>query len=76
VASQQAKNYINWVERRKVMVTLVVEKWCKGTPLNITILSEARHNNIHDNNDAVGLVASFTWQGLTCMSVLKLLRVA
>ena len=24
---QQAKNYINWAERRKVMATLVMEKW-------------------------------------------------
>ena len=34
---QLAKNYINWVDRRKVMATLVMEEWCKGTPLDTTI---------------------------------------
>ena len=46
VASQQTKKYINWVGGRKVMTTLVVEEWCKGTPLDTTIDREALHNNI------------------------------
>ena len=50
MASQQAKNYINWGSRREVMAALVMEKWCKGTPLDATTFIEARHNNIDDNN--------------------------
>ena len=65
---QNAKNYSNWGIRRKVMSTLVMEEWCKGTPLDTTTLTEALHNNIHRINDVVGLVASFTSRGLTCMS--------
>ena len=65
---QQAKNYINWVGRRKVMTTLVVEEWCKGTPFDATILTKALYNNIRYNNGVEGLVASFTWRRLTCMS--------
>ena len=42
------------------MATLVVEEWCKGIPLHVTIYTEALHNNIHDNYDVEGLVASFT----------------
>jgi len=55
---QQAKNYTKWTSRRKVMTTLVVEIWCKGTPLDATIYNGALHNNIHDNNDVEGLVVS------------------
>jgi len=41
------------------MATLVVEKWCKGTPLDTKIYRETLYNNIHDNNDVEGLVISF-----------------
>ena len=57
------------------MTTLVVEKWCKGTPLDTTTFTETQHNNIDDNNEVEGLVASFTWQGLACMSFFEILRV-
>ena len=57
------------------MATLVVEKLCKGTPLDATTFIEARHNNIDDNYDVAGLVASFTWQGLTSISFFTFLRV-
>ena len=58
MAFQNTKNYQNWVGRRKVMTTLVLNNWCKGTPLDATTLSEARNNNIDDNNEVEGLVAS------------------
>ena len=60
MAFQNTKNHRNTVSKRKVMVTLVMEEWCKGTPLDTTIYREALYNNIDDNNDVVGLVASFT----------------
>jgi len=50
------------------MATLVVEEWCKGTTLDTTIYKGILHNNIHYNYDVEGLVASFTWSKLTCMS--------
>ena len=56
------------------MTTLVVEEWCKGTPLDTTIYREALHNNIHYNYDGVGLVVSFISQ-LTCMSFFRFLMV-
>ena len=40
------------------MTTLVVKLWCKGTPLDTTIYTEALYNNIHDNNWVEGLVVS------------------
>ena len=51
MASQPTKNYINWVERRKVMTTLVVEEGCKGTPLDTTTSKGTLYNNIHCDND-------------------------
>ena len=68
---QLAKNYINWVERRKVMATLVVEEWCKGTTLDTTIYKGILHNNIHYNNEVEGLVISFMMWGLICLSFLR-----
>ena len=67
MASQLAKNYTNWTSGREVMATLVVEEWCKGTPLDTTIYRDALNNNIHDNNNVHGLVVSLMSQGLTCM---------
>ena len=32
---QNTKNYTNRTTRREVMVTLVIEEWCKGTPLDV-----------------------------------------
>ena len=72
---QPTKNYINWTSRREVMTTLVMEEWCKGTPLDTTIYEVTLYNNIHDNNDVKGLVASFTSRGLTCMSFFEISRV-
>jgi len=57
------------------MATLVVEEWCKGTPLDTTIYREALHNNIHHNKGVEGLVATFTWPELICMSFFEILRV-
>ena len=57
------------------MSTLVVVEWCKGTPLDTTIYREALHNNINDNYDVEGLVVSFTWWGLICLSFFEILRV-
>ena len=68
MASQPTKNYTNWTSRRKVMITLVFEIWCKGTPFDVTIYRESLHNNIHCNNNVEGLVVSFTSRGLICMS--------
>ena len=42
------------------MATLVVEEWCKGTPLDATTLTEARYSNIDDNKEVEGSVASLT----------------
>jgi len=42
------------------MATLVVEKWCKGTPLDTTTFIKALHNNKDDSTGLEGLVASFT----------------
>ena len=53
MASQPTKNDQNWVERIKVMTTLVVL----------------------DNNDVKGLVISFMWWGLICLSFFDVLRV-
>ena len=72
---QNAKNYQNWTSRREVMAALVIEIWCKGTPLDATILTEALYNNKDDNNNVVGLVVSFTSRGLTCMSFFRFSRV-
>ena len=33
------------------MTTLVIEIWCKGTPLDATICRESLNNNMHYNND-------------------------
>ena len=57
---QPTKNYINRTSGREVMTALVVEEWCKGTPLDTTIYREALHNNIHCNNQVEGLVVLFT----------------
>ena len=57
------------------MTTLVVEEGCKGTPQDTTIYREALHNNIHYNNEVEGLVISFTWWKLTCLSFFEILRV-
>ena len=59
-AFQNAKNYINWVVRRKVMTTLVVEEWCKGTPLDTTTSKVTLHNNINGDGKVEGLVVLFT----------------
>ena len=48
---QNTKNYENWTSRRKVMTTLVVEEWCKGTPLDTTTSKGTLYNNIHCDND-------------------------
>ena len=50
------------------MTTLVIEIWCKGTPLDATTYREALYMNINDNNEVEGLVASFTSRGLARMS--------
>ena len=42
---QNTTNYQNWVERRKVMSTLVMEEWCKGTPLDATTIQDTLYNN-------------------------------
>lgn len=59
MALQPAKNYINWVVRSEVVTTLVVEEWCKGTPLDTTSLPEALYNNLNDGGKVEGLVVSF-----------------
>ena len=73
--SQQAKNYINWTSRREVVTTLMVEKWCKGTPLDTTISTEALYNNIHCNYDLLWLVASFHVVGINMYVIFEILRV-
>ena len=57
------------------MATLVVEICCKGTPFDVTIYKESLHNNIHYNNNVAGLVVSFAWSELICLSFLRFLRV-
>ena len=57
------------------MTTLVVEEGCKGTPQDTTIYREALYNNINGDGKVEGLVASFTCQGLTCMSFFGFSRV-
>ena len=42
------------------MSTLVMEEWCKGTPLDATIYRDTLYNNKDDNNGLKGLVVSFT----------------
>ena len=60
MASQLAKNYTNWTSGREVMATLVVEEWCKGTPLDTTIYREALYNNKHGDGKVDWLVVSLT----------------
>ena len=57
------------------MTTLVVEEGCKGTPQDTTIYREALYNNINGDGKVEGLVASFTWSRLTCLSFFEILRV-
>jgi len=45
------------------MATLVVEEWCKGTPLDTIIYRKVLHNNIHYNCDGGGLVVSLMSRG-------------
>ena len=73
--SQLAKNYINWVDNEEVMATLVVEEWCKGTPLDTTIYRDTLYSNIHYNCDGGGLVVSLMTRGLIFMSFFRFLRV-
>ena len=75
MAFQNTTNYQNWVDNGEVMVTLVMEEWCKGTPLDATIYREALYNNIHCDNNVEGLVVSFTWSELICMSFFEILMV-
>ena len=49
------------------MSTLVMEEWCKGTPLDATITTDTLYNNKDDNNGVKGLVVSFTSREITCM---------
>ena len=54
------------------MTTLVMEEWCKGTPLDTTIYREASYNNIDDNNDVVWVVISCMRWGLICLSFFEI----
>ena len=60
MASQPTKNYTNRVDNGEVMATLVVEEWCKGTPLDTTIYREALYNNKHGDGKVDWLVVSLT----------------
>ena len=57
------------------MTTLVVEEGCKGTPLDTTTSKGTLYNNIHDNKEVEGLVISFMWWVLICLSFFEILRV-
>ena len=49
------------------MTTLVVEEWCKSTPLDTTTSKVTLYNNINGDGKVEGLVVLFTWWRLICI---------